>query len=104
MIDQGIFHAAEIAAALGIVQFGRLAEFNAVRRDLTSQLSAAIAELPGLQPPTIRDDVEHAFYVYPFLFDEAEAGMPRATFVKAVAAEGVGQLAGGGVYGRLSRA
>jgi dTDP-4-amino-4,6-dideoxygalactose transaminase len=37
----------------------------------------------------VRGDVEHVYYVYPLLFDEAAWGAPRAKVLAAINAEGV---------------
>ena len=43
----------------------------------------------GLRVPPLRSDVEHVYYVFPLLFDEAAWGVPRARVLEAINAEGI---------------
>lgn len=79
----------EMEAALGIVQFGRLDALNAERQRLADYLTEKLSGIPGLTPPVIRPGCSHVFYIYALKYDEARTGIPRATFVTALAAEGI---------------
>lgn len=79
----------EMEAALGIIQLKRLNDLNAQRIALAGYLSEHIQELPGLRPPAAYPDCKHVYYVYPFRYDEAAAGLSRSQFARALAAEGV---------------
>jgi dTDP-4-amino-4,6-dideoxygalactose transaminase len=79
----------ELQAALGLAQFARLDAFNAARSALAGHLSRALTGNGALTPPTIRPDCTHVFYNYALKYDEEAAGIPRALFVKALAAEGI---------------
>jgi dTDP-4-amino-4,6-dideoxygalactose transaminase len=79
----------ELEAALGIVQFGRLDEFNRVRMELCDYLSRKLSGIEGLEPPSVYPGCRHVYYVYALKYDEDKLGIPREDFVKALGAEGV---------------
>jgi dTDP-4-amino-4,6-dideoxygalactose transaminase len=79
----------ELQAALGIAQFEKLDAFNGARSELAAHLSRALAGNGAVTPPIIRPGCTHVFYNYALKFDEAAAGIPRALFIKALAAEGI---------------
>jgi perosamine synthetase len=79
----------ELQAALGIAQFAKLDALNAARSELAGHLSKALAGNAALTPPVIRPGCTHVFYNYALKYDEDAAGIPRALFVKALAAEGI---------------
>jgi perosamine synthetase len=79
-----------LAAALARVQLRGLDERNAIAHAQTRRLNDRICQLPGLYEPRSRPDAERGYYSINALFiDEKEAGMSRATVVKALKAEGV---------------
>jgi len=84
----------EMDAALGVVQMGKLDALNAERVRLAEHFADGIKGIPGLRPSIRKSDCTHAYYIYPFFFQEKEAGITRAEFVKALAAEGVPAGAG----------
>lgn len=77
----------ELQAAIGIVQLDRLDGYLAHRQRLAAHLGARLATLPAISPVACQPGAEHAYYVYPMRFDAGRAGMDRASFVRAVAAE-----------------
>ncbi len=79
----------EMEAALGIVQFGRMDTLNGERQRLADYLTSKVSGIPGLTPPVVRPSCTHAFYIYAMKYDAARTGISRATFVKALAAEGI---------------
>jgi len=79
----------EIEAALGIVQFGKLEELNRARIELADYLTAKLKGIDGLTVPTVSAGNKHVYYIYALKFDEAQIGIPRALFVRALEAEGV---------------
>jgi len=79
----------EFEAALGRVQLSHLEEWNAVRQKLAAHLSKELREIPGILPPAVSKEATHVYYVYPFLFDENRAGIPRDLFAAALQAEGI---------------
>ena len=79
----------EFEAALGLVQLHKLPEQNDARRRLAAHLTRALDGVQGIRVPTLRDECNHVYYVYSFLYEEPVWRVSRARFVEAVAAEGV---------------
>lgn len=82
------YRMSEMEAAVAVVQFGRLDGLNARRVALADRLSAGLAEVSGLTAPYIAPGNTHVYYFYPILYSEAETGIPRELFARAVQAEG----------------
>lgn len=81
----------ELQGALLNAQLKRLEEQTA-RRDGNGQyLNARLAEIPGISPlPRGQGETIHPYHLYVFRYDaDAWGGVPRATFLQAMAAEGV---------------
>jgi perosamine synthetase len=54
----------DLAAAIGLVQLGKLAEWNAIRRANASYLTAGLSQISGITPPAVRAETEHVFHQY----------------------------------------
>jgi len=54
----------DIAAAIGIVQLGKLDNFNARRRKNAEFLSGKLAGLAGIRTPTVKEGCTHVFHQY----------------------------------------
>lgn len=79
----------EIEAALGIVQFSRMDGLNKARAELCGYLTEKLSDVKGLRAPAVYPGCTHAYYAYALKYDEAETGIPRDLFVKALNAEGI---------------
>jgi dTDP-4-amino-4,6-dideoxygalactose transaminase len=79
----------EMDAALGVVQFRRMAELNGGRIDCANHLTSKLKGIPGLTVPAVADGAKHVYYVYAMKYDAKRLGLPRETFVKALVAEGI---------------
>lgn len=79
----------EMEAALGIVQLGKLDWLNERRIELAEYLTQRLKDIEGLGLPVVHPINKHVYYVYPIRYDEQIIGMPRETFAKALAAEGI---------------
>lgn len=84
----------EIEAALGIVQLGRLDALNDVRLKLCDYLTDKLMEVAEVTVPTVYAECRHVYYIYALKYNEQQAGIPRALFVKALNAEGIPFSAG----------
>lgn len=81
----------EFQATLLMAQMERL-EAQAKRRDANAALlTKLLREIPGITPAALEEGcTRSAWHLYMFRYDKREfAGMPRARFLKALAAEGV---------------
>lgn len=84
----------EMEAAVGGVQFSKLDALNAARVALADRLTAGLSKLPGITPPAVRENCSHVYYFYVMRYNEAETGISRDLFCKAVQAEGIPLRAG----------
>ncbi|MBN1393603.1 MAG: aminotransferase class I/II-fold pyridoxal phosphate-dependent enzyme [Pirellulales bacterium] len=80
-----------LAAALILKQLEKLDEQNRIINSQVRKINDRICQLPGLSEPVCREDQERVYYSGNLIFfDEAKAGISRATAVRALQAEGVG--------------
>lgn len=82
---------AEYQAAIGLCQLRKLDEQTQRRNENAAYLMPKLAAIPGITPVKPYPNVTRlSYYMLPFIYNEAEFnGLPRAEFVKALAAEGV---------------
>ena len=80
----------DIACALGLSQLPRLEPNIARRREIAARYTAAFRSLPGIIPPTVRNDVLSAWHLYPIRLDLARLSADRAQFFRALRAENIG--------------
>ncbi len=68
-------------------QLKKLPSLLKTRQENVAYINEALKSIPCLKTTTIREHVEHAFYVHPLEFDAKLAGIHRDVFIKAVKAE-----------------
>lgn len=78
----------ELEAALGIAQVSKLDYLNSERIKLASFLARELNKIDGLSHEKY-DFVKHVYYAFAFSFDEAQIGIPRDLFCKALNSEGI---------------
>jgi dTDP-4-amino-4,6-dideoxygalactose transaminase len=81
----------EFQASLLLAQMTRIEAQAKVRAENAQYLTSMLKEIPGIAPArTYAGCTRNAYHLYMFRYDKAQfAGLPRATFLKALAAEGV---------------
>jgi dTDP-4-amino-4,6-dideoxygalactose transaminase len=81
----------EYQAAIGLAQLKRLEQETETRNINAGYLKSQIKDIGGITPYKLYDNVTRAAYhLFPFRYNKDEfGGMPRAKFLKALAAEGV---------------
>jgi dTDP-4-amino-4,6-dideoxygalactose transaminase len=86
----------EYQAAIGLAQLARLDAETTTRSHNAAYLKARLDKIPGIVTYRLYDHVTRAaFHLFPFRYKkEAFSGMPRATFLQALQAEGVPCLSG----------
>jgi dTDP-4-amino-4,6-dideoxygalactose transaminase len=86
----------EFQAALLTAQMTRLQEQARTRDANASHLTTLLNQIPGITPARIYDGcTRNAYHLYMFRYDASRfAGLPRAAFIKALAAEGIPAQAG----------
>ena len=82
---------AEYQAAIGLVQLKRLEEQTTKRNENAAYLKSQIKNIPGILPYKLNDNVTRAAYhIFPFRYKKEEfKGLSRASFIKALEAEGI---------------
>ena len=81
----------EFQAALLLAQLTRLEDQSRTREQNAAYLTEQLREIPGVAPAkTHAGCTRNAYHLYMFRYDRtAFAGLPRARFLKALAAEGI---------------
>ena len=81
----------EFQAALLMAQMTRLSKQASNRETNAEHLTKQLKEIPGIRPAEHYDGcTRNAYHLYMFRYDSAQfAGLPRAKFLKALAAEGI---------------
>lgn len=81
----------EFQASILLHQLARLEAQSQIREENAVYLTSQLQEIPGIQPAKVYDGcTRNAYHLYMFRFDkDAFGGLPRATFLKALKAEGI---------------
>lgn len=81
----------EFQGGLLLTQLARLEEQARLREENASYLTKQLREIPGIRPARMYEGcTRNAYHLYMFRYDAREfAGVPRARFLQALAAEGV---------------
>jgi dTDP-4-amino-4,6-dideoxygalactose transaminase len=92
----------EFQAALLMAQMTRLEAQSRTRSENAAYLTGLLEKIPGITPARMYDGcTRNAYHLYMFRYDpEGFAGLPRASFLKALRAEGV---PGAGGYSPLNK-
>jgi len=81
----------EFQAALLLAQMTRIEAQAGVRAQNGAYLTSLLKDIPGIAPARMYDGcTRNAYHLYMFRYDRQHfAGLPRALFLKALAAEGI---------------
>ena len=86
----GNFRMQHFQAAMLLQQLDKLVQDTARRRENADRLTAALKEIPGIQPARLPGNSAAVWHLYPFRYDAAKfQGLPREAFIKAMRAEGI---------------
>jgi dTDP-4-amino-4,6-dideoxygalactose transaminase len=86
----GNFRMQHFQAAMLAQQLDKLVQDTARRRENADRLTAALQEIPGIQPVRLPDNSRAVWHLYPFRYDAAKfRGLPRDRFIRAMRAEGI---------------
>ena len=83
------FRMTEIGASIAREQLKKLPSLLERRYALGTYLAGKLAALPGVTPPRLEPGVTTTYYAYAIRLDVATLGVSRASFVRALAAEGI---------------
>jgi perosamine synthetase len=91
MVDLGFnYRLTDFQAALGISQLRKLPGWVTRRQEIARQYDRAFAEMDGVVPLTVREDVEHGYHLYMVQFELEKLQADRAEIFSALRAEGIG--------------
>jgi dTDP-4-amino-4,6-dideoxygalactose transaminase len=81
----------EFQAALLLAQMTRVEEQSRIRERNAAHLTGLLKQIPGITPARMYEGcTRNAYHLYMFRYDASRfAGLPRAAFLKALAAEGI---------------
>lgn len=58
------FRMTDLQAAIGLVQLGKVSDWNKKRQENAAYLTQRLSNLEGIMPPAVRKDSEHVFHQY----------------------------------------
>jgi len=86
----GNFRIQHFQAAMLLQQLDKLVTDTARRREHASRLTSALQDIPGIRTVRLPQNSTAVWHLYPFRYDaEKFEGLSRATFIKAMRAEGI---------------
>lgn len=80
----------DIGCALGLSQLKNLEKNLARRRDIAEQYRKAFVDMPGIDVPAVREDVEPVWHLYPIRIDPGLLAVDRGEVFRALRAENIG--------------
>lgn len=83
------FRMTEIEAAIAIEQLKKLEKFLLPRIEAADYLTKKLSHFQGIEPPYVKSNIQHGYYVYPIIYNAEEVGVSREKFVAALNAEGI---------------
>lgn len=91
MVDLGYnYRLSDIQCALGISQLRKLPAWVKRRQAIAMKYTTAFANLPAVQPLSVKENVSHAYHLYVVRFDMSKLKGTRAEIFTALRAEGIG--------------
>lgn len=84
------YNMTDIQAAIGLVQLERLEAMQKRRREIVQQYNAAFKDIPALQTPTERADVESAWHLYVLRLNLDKLTINRAAFIEQLKERQIG--------------
>ncbi len=80
----------DVACALGLSQLRKLEANLSRRREIAERYAAAFQDLDAITLPVTRDDVAHAWHLYPIRLNLEKLSATRAEIFRALRAENIG--------------
>ncbi|CAG0982634.1 MAG: DegT/DnrJ/EryC1/StrS aminotransferase family protein [Anaerolinea sp.] len=84
------YNMTDIQASIGMVQLKRLESFQQRRREIVAQYNAAFSQMPEVQPPTARPNVEHAWHLYVLRLHLDRLTINRSQFIEELKERNIG--------------
>jgi dTDP-4-amino-4,6-dideoxygalactose transaminase len=83
------YNLTDVASAIGRVQLRRMDELQQRRNEIVARYDEAFSQLPELEIPTVRENVESAHHLYVLRLDPDRLTISRDDFVRALADLGI---------------
>ncbi|MFI5396471.1 MAG: DegT/DnrJ/EryC1/StrS family aminotransferase [Candidatus Binatia bacterium] len=83
------YNMTDVAAAMGLVQLRRLPALHRRRQQIAALYTELLADLPSLDLPTARPEVEHAWHLYVVRMRPQRLRIHRDAVIEQLKAEGV---------------
>ena len=91
MMDLGFnYRLTDIQCALGLSQLKKLNAWVERRQEIAKLYDTAFAEIPGITPLNLKEEVSHAYHLYVVRVDSNILGIERSELFNALRAEGIG--------------
>jgi perosamine synthetase len=91
MVDLGFnYRLTDIQCALGVSQLHKLPSWIARRQEIARRYDAAFAEMPGVDPLAVRDNVSHAYHLYVIRLNTTYLRSTRSEVFSCLRSEGIG--------------
>ena len=91
MVDLGFnYRLTDIQCALGVSQLPKLPSWIARRQEIARRYDAAFAEMPGVDPLAVRDNVSHAYHLYVIRLNTTYLRRVRSEVFSSLRSEGIG--------------
>ena len=84
------YNMTDIQAAIGLHQLRRLDEFNRRRWEHALAYSEAFREIDCVTVPFVKENVKHAWHLYPILLDTDALAIDRNEFIEKLTEENIG--------------
>ncbi|HKV98037.1 MAG TPA: DegT/DnrJ/EryC1/StrS aminotransferase family protein [Gammaproteobacteria bacterium] len=84
------YNMTDIQAAMGLVQLGKLRDFQARRCQIVKLYNEAFSDIPALQVPTERNYVEHAWHLYVLRLNQESLTIGRDQFIEELRQRNIG--------------
>ncbi|HLZ41962.1 MAG TPA: DegT/DnrJ/EryC1/StrS family aminotransferase [Candidatus Sulfotelmatobacter sp.] len=84
------YNMTDIQAAMGLVQLGKLQQMASARSRIASRYNEAFGQMEQLEIPSVRQDSESAWHLYPLRIRNELLTISRDEFISALKEEGIG--------------
>jgi perosamine synthetase len=84
------YNMTDVAASIGLVQLRRLPDLNRRRQQLAALYHEQLKDIPELELPVTRPDIEHAWHLYVVRVRPEQLRLSRDTLIELLKAEGIG--------------
>jgi dTDP-4-amino-4,6-dideoxygalactose transaminase len=84
------YNMTDVQAALGLAQLGRLERMQQRRGEIAARYLEAFAADERLSLPTVRDEVQPSWHLFPIRLGAREAGSHRGRFIESMRSRNIG--------------